>query len=106
MLQLQNLQDNVGLLIQNRDSRILLQSSRGWIVLLSFNISTRILCEIATDRHLDKEFRLTDEQLPSTFTTYSYPARREGTSRGRLLTLHGKNTSEFCEELLKIASCL
>ena len=37
------------------------------------------LCEIATDRHLDK-FHLTDEQIQH-FTTYNYTTRREGTSR-------------------------
>ena len=104
MLQLQNLQNNVGLLTQHPDSRILLQSSKGWIVLHSFNISTRILCEIATDRHLDKEFHLTDEQIQH-FTTYNYTTRREGSSRGKLLTLHEKNISDFCEEMLKIATC-
>ena len=81
----------------------MLQSSKGWIVLHSFNISTRILCEIATDRHLDK-FHLTDEQIQH-FTTYNYTTRREGASRGKLLTLHGKNISDFCGELLKIVTC-
>ena len=104
MLKLQNLQDKVGLLTQNPDSRILLQSSKGWIVLHSFNISTRILCEIATDRHLDKEFHLNEEQIQH-FKKYNYTTRREGTSRGKLLTLSETNKQDFCEELLKIATC-
>ena len=69
----------------------------------SFNISTRILCEIATDRHLDKESHLTDEQIQH-FTTYNY-TNEEKVPVVENSTLNEKNISVFCEELLKIVAC-
>ena len=104
MLQANQLQEHLRVLTQNPDSRLLLQSQKGWIVLHSFDISTRILCEIATNRHLEKEFHLSDEQI-QIFEDKKYFKRREGTSRGRLLTINSNNNQDFCEELLFIASC-
>jgi hypothetical protein len=104
MLQATQLQEHLCVLTQNPDSRLLLQSQKGWIVLHSFDISTRILCEIATNQHLEKEFHLSDEQI-QIFEEKKYFKRREGTSRGRLLTINSNNNQKFCEELLFIASC-
>ena len=81
MLQLQNL-PHVGLLIQNPDSRdivTIFERVGSFFTVLIFQRG--FLCgDNFTDRHLDKEFHLTDEQLQH-FTTYNYTTRREGTSR-------------------------
>ena len=104
MLHYTSIQDNLQQLIKTPDSRVLISSSKGWIVIHSFDISTRILCEIASNHHLHTDLHL-DASTIQIFEDKKYITRREGTSRGKLLTLNDTMHSDFIEELLFIARC-
>ena len=87
-------------LTQVPNSRVLLNSSqRGWAVVHSYDISSRLLCEFPNNKLLTKEEALSEEEIKA-LTALKYKKRRSERCFGAMCSTQGE------EETLNIAQTL